>query len=419
MPTIENKTSGAACPTAMESQQPSPQQYFHPVPTYDLHQLSGLSSPELVAIILKQQETLNALQNQEAVPVTALEPPVSAPKSPYLLLRTEDGNCYFTLTDSTCWTIGRGDDNSIPLPDRWMSRNHAMIQAMAPNEFYLIDLGSRNGTFLNSRRVNVPVSLRHGDHITFGQTELEFFAQAPASQCREDSATLSLSPDQAPDKPEGSATVLLYVRRLLSVLVVDIRSFTVLARQLDEALLSEVMGTWFHQAGNIIRQYGSWVDKYIGDAVMAVWIHSSTEVSAQDMRRVLLALNDLHQMTSRLHLDYGLDKPIRVGAGLNTGYAMVGNTGSGDRPDYTALGDTVNAAFRLESVTKELTVDVALGATTYGYLSGRDGDLKVIPFRLQLANLKGYEAPVPIYTGTFGDLQQFLAMRIKRDDTLY
>ncbi|MDS3862019.1 adenylate/guanylate cyclase domain-containing protein [Thermosynechococcaceae cyanobacterium BACA0444] len=419
MPTIESDTSGAACPTAMQSQQPSPQQVFNPVLSYDPHQLSGLPAAELVAIILKQQETLNALQNQGVTPAEVLAPPLAPPKSPYLLLRTEDGNCYFTLTDSSCWTIGRGDDNSIPLPDRWMSRNHAMIQAMAPNEFYLIDLGSRNGTFLNSRRVNVPVSLRHGDHITFGQTELEFFAQAPVSQPHEDSATLGLNLDHPPEKHEGSATVLLHVRRLLSVLVVDIRGFTVLARQLDEALLSEVMGTWFHQAGNIIRQYGSWVDKYIGDAVMAVWIHSSTEVSVQDMQRVLLALHDLHQMTSRLHLDYGLDKPIRVGAGLNTGYAMVGNTGSGDRPDYTALGDTVNAAFRLESATKELAVDVALGATTYGYLAGRDGDPKAISFRLQLANLKGYEAPVPIYTGTFGDLQQFLAMRIKRDDTLY
>lgn len=403
----------------MQSQQPPPPPSARSSSTYDPKQLSGLSAAELVAIILKQQEQLQTLQHQETPPSEVLALPPSAPKSPYLLLRTEDGNCYFSLNDSSCWTIGRGDDNSIPLPDRWMSRNHAMIQAMAPNEFYLIDLGSRNGTFVNSRRVNVPVSLRHGDIITFGQTELEFFAQAPASPTREDSATLGLTSDSTPEQHEGSATVLLHVRRLLSVLVVDIRGFTVLARQLDEALLSEVMGTWFHQAGMIIRQYGSWVDKYIGDAVMAVWIHSSSEISERDMQRVLLALHDLYQMTSRLHLDYGLDKPIRVGAGLNTGYAMVGNTGSGDRPDYTALGDTVNAAFRLESVTKELAVDVALGATTYGYLSSRGGEPKAIPFRLQLANLKGYEAPVPIYTGTFGDLQQFLAMRIKRDDTLY
>ncbi len=389
--------------------------------TYDPSRLASLPTSQLVEIILRQQTLIQALQQSQATPFEeAVPPPLLPPKSPYLLLRTEEGNCYFTLSEGSCWTVGRSDDNSIPLADRWMSRNHAMIQAMAPNEFYLIDLGSRNGTFINGRRVNIPVSLRHGDHVTFGQTELEFFAQPTQLKLRDDSSTLGLNLDAPPpENTEGSATALLHVRRLLSVLVVDIRGFTVMARQLDEALLSEVMGTWFHQAGNIIRQYGSWVDKYIGDAVMAVWIHRSNEVSPREMQRVLMALNDLYHMTSHLHVEYGLAQPLRVGAGINTGYAMVGNAGSGDRPDYTALGDTVNAAFRLESVTKELKIDVALGATTFGYLAARDSDGQVMPFRMQLANLKGYEAPMPIYTGTFADLQDFLAMKIKRDDTLY
>ncbi len=392
-----------------------------PEALYDPTRLASLPTSQLVEIILHQQNLIRSLEQAQAPKFAPPPPqPVLPPKSPYLLLRTEAGNCYFTLNEGTCWTVGRSDDNSIPLADRWMSRNHAIIQAMAPNEFYLIDLGSRNGTFVNGRRVNVPVSLRHGDHVTFGQTELEFFAQPTQLKLRDDSATLGLNLDGVPlDKLEGSATALLHVRRLLTVLVVDIRGFTIMARQLDEALLSEVMGTWFHQAGNIIRQYGSWVDKYIGDAVMAVWIHSSNEVSPREMQRVLMALHDLHHMTSHLHREYGLEKPLRVGAGLNTGYAMVGNAGSGDRPDYTALGDTVNAAFRLETVTKELRVDVALGATTFGYLSARASETQLLPFRMQLATLKGYEAPVPIYTGTFADLHDFLAMKINRDDTLY
>ena len=57
--------------------------------------------------------------------------------------------------------------------------------------------------------------------------------------------------------------------RLISVLVADIRDFTVLTRQTDEKVLSEAIGTWFKRAGEIISEHGSWVDKYIGDAVMA------------------------------------------------------------------------------------------------------------------------------------------------------
>ena len=139
-----------------------------------------------------------------------------------------------------------------------------MVQATRTGDFYLIDLGSRNGSFVNGRRVGVPMILNHRDQLTFGETTLEFYAPAAAREVAP-TPLLDLDTDGIP------ATHLLHVRRLITVLVVDIRSFTVLTRQLDERLLSEVVGTWFRSAGEIIRDHGSWIDKYIGDAVMAVW----------------------------------------------------------------------------------------------------------------------------------------------------
>lgn len=322
---------------------------------------------------------------------------VTAQSTPHLILRTDSGSRYLSLFGSSCWTVGRGDDNNFVLPDRWISRNHAMLQRMETGEFYLIDLGSRNGSFVNGRRVSVPVTLQNGDKLTFGQTDLEFYAPN-VEHVPESSIT--------GDSQEFTATATLHVRRLISVLVVDIRNFTVMTRQIDEKVLSEVIGTWFRCAGDIIREYGSWVDKYIGDAVMAVWIHGAQGVNHEEMVRIAHALNALHKMTSRLHERYPLPFPLRIGAGLNTGYAMVGNTGTGDRPDYTALGDTVNAAFRLESSTKQIGTDVALGETTYQYLtkSGIGLDL----FEEQTVVLKGYDISTVTYAGTFDDLEAFL-----------
>lgn len=316
---------------------------------------------------------------------------------PHLILRTESGNRYLSLTGTSCWTVGRGDDNNFVLPDRWISRNHAMLQQMETGDFYLIDLGSRNGSFVNGRRVTVPVTLRNGDGLTFGQTELEFYC--PSS-------------DPLPETKAGessqdfTATATLHVRRLISVLVVDIRDYTVMTRQLDEKILSEVIGTWFRRAGDIIREYGSWVDKYIGDAIMAVWIHGSQEVDHSEMIRIAQALSALHEMTSQLHERYPLPFPVRVGAGVNTGYAMVGNTGTGDRPDYTALGDTVNAAFRLESATKEIGMDVALGEVTYKYLAESMQHTEL--FQQRKVELKGYDVPTITYASFFADLDKFL-----------
>ena len=327
-------------------------------------------------------------------------PVVTLRSTPYLLLPTDTGDRYLPLVGSNCWTVGRSDDNNFVLSDRWISRNHAMLQCTETGDFYLIDLGSRNGSFVNGRRVSIPVTLRNGDHLTFGQTELEF--HCPASDRNSDSL-------QGTDKETLTST--LHVRRLISVMVIDIRDFTVLTRQLDEKILSAVIGTWFRQSGDIIRKSGSWVDKYIGDAVMAIWFHgsgisTSHGVSNEEAMNILWAVSTLHKMTSALSKQYPLPFPLRIGTGLNTGYAMVGNTGSGDRPDYTAIGDTVNAAFRLESSTKQLGLDIALGEDTYHYLSGVGK--QPLNFNQHTVHLKGYDSPTVTYAGTYADLDKFL-----------
>jgi class 3 adenylate cyclase len=325
---------------------------------------------------------------------------VTLQANPHLVLRTEkSGNRYLSLSGSNCWTVGRSDDNNFVLSDRWISRNHAMLQQMETGEFYLIDLGSRNGSFVNGRRVSIPVTLRNGDRIIFGQTELDFYN--PTAGHRH-------NPIDDTDSEDFTAT--LTVRSLISVMVMDIRDFTILTRQLDETLLSEVIGNWFRKAGQIIREHGSWVDKYIGDAIMAVWFHKTSGVSSEEMMRICQALSELHKATDELSSRYPLPFPLRVGAGINTGYAMVGNSGSSHRSDYTALGDTVNAAFRLESCTKQLAKDIAVGKTTYKYLTqlGAEG-----AFEEHTVTLKGYDHPSVAYGGTYADLNAFLKSKGK------
>lgn len=327
------------------------------------------------------------------------QPVVTTQPVPHLILHTESGSRYLSLVGNHCWTFGRGDDNNFVLPDRWISRNHVMLQRVETGEFYLIDMGSRNGSFVNGRRVSVPVTLQNGDKLTFGQTELEFYA--PQIDPLTDSSVGGV------DSQEFTATATLHVRRLISVLVVDIRNFTGMTRQIDESVLSEVIGTWFRCAGDIIREYGSWVDKYIGDAVMAVWIHGAQKVTPEEMIRIAHALSALQKMTSQLHERYPLPFPLKIGAGLNTGYAMVGNTGTGDRPDYTALGDTVNAAFRLESSTKQIGADIAFGETTHQYL--QEAGLCPTLFQQHTVILKGFDISTVTYAGSFADLDTFLS----------
>lgn len=322
-----------------------------------------------------------------------------------LLLSSSDQQpALFSLSEGTCWTFGRTDDNTFMVKDPWISRNHAMVQSLDTAEFYLIDLGSRNGSFINGQRVSVPMKLQDGDLVTLGQTEFRFSCphKLTSSHCH-----LLESDTQG-----GGSTEALRKRHLITVLVVDIRDFTLLARQLDQFLLSELIGTWCQEAGEIIRKHGCRVDKYIGDAIMAAWIHRNPDLTQgastrDELLHTFLALQELEQMSASLHQRFTLPFPLRIGAGINTGYGMVGNTGSGDRPDYTVLGDSVNAAFRLETATKQMQQDIAIGETTYHYARYLL-NINAVPFEGHQVHLKGYDEPTWAYGCKFTELQTFL-----------
>lgn len=320
---------------------------------------------------------------------------------PYLLVHTSKGKRRQLLVEGSYWTIGRSKENDIPIPDRCISRYHAILQIGANGEFNLIDLGSRNGTFVNERRTVIPVTLQDGDLISFGNSSVEFHCPKPPP-----------SAELPPTAGDPESTAFLRKRRWISVVVVDMRDFTLLARQMDDDALARLIGNWFRQVGDIIRDAGSWVYKYIGDAVMAVWFHGEADankVTEAELRQIFQAVSALNHMTCQMNLNsqYSLPFSLRVGVGINTGLAMVGNTGSGDRPDYTAIGDTVNAAFRLESATKEIAVDLVVGATTYKYLHNLESARQV--FRQYTVSLKGYGTATTAYGTTFEELDKFLA----------
>jgi len=326
--------------------------------------------------------------------------------APFLKFEDGDGR-EIQLNNGNVWKIGRTEQNTVMLPDDMVSRNHAIIQQMEGGEFFLIDMGSRNGSFVNGRRVSAPVALRDGDRLSFGEARLSFHNPAQAAAAR---AAAGVSTEAA----ARGETVALFKRDNVSVLVVDIRGFTVLAQKIDAELLSRLVSTWFADADRIIHHHGGMAPKHIGDAVMAIWAHGALGTEAVDILRILRAVAEIARMTGRLHETLNLAEPVRIGAGLNTGVATLGNTGGGSASDFTAIGDSVNVAFRLESASKELGTDLVLGTTTFDYL--HLWPPAVTHFRTSEANLKGYDAPVKTWHISFAALSEFLAQQGKEGD---
>jgi adenylate cyclase len=178
--------------------------------------------------------------------------------------------------------------------------------------------------------------------------------------------------------------------------VVDIRDFTALSRAVSEALLSQTIGTWFLEVGQAAERRGSWAQQYIGDAVMAVWVHEDASRIGNDVIQVLHALCEIFRSTAEVSHSLPLPNPLRIGAGISTGPGILGGT------DYTALGDTVNAAFRLEDATKTIGLGVALGQRAFEALDERQRAL----FERNEVHLKCYKTPSTAWAISFDDLME-------------
>ena len=299
------------------------------------------------------------------------------------LIHTATGRS-FALRDGQSWAIGRGDGCAVLLDSRSVSRLHALLQRREGGAMSLVDLGSRNGSFVNQRRVSLPVVLNDRDQLIFGDQHFVFRNPEGAGVS-----------DPSLESTRNLPTTSLQTHTLTTIVVVDIRDYTPLARSVPEALLSQAIGTWFLRVGQIVQQQGSWAQKYIGDAVMSVWVHQNEAAMQEDVLRALWAVGAIDAATAGMHLDLPLPGPLRIGAGINTGPAIIGGV------DYAALGDTVNAAFRLEAATKQLGVGVAIGERTYGGL----GAVLQGRFKRRRVALKGYEGESIAWAISFEDLR--------------
>lgn len=282
----------------------------------------------------------------------------------------------------TC-SIGRGTQNTVVLAnDIMVSRKHALIQREGSGDFYLSDLGSRNGTTLNGVPVTTPVALRDGDTFTAGSHRFLFRDKTPA-----------LPPEMSAVAQD--ATGVLVVRRMITIMVADIRNYTVLARQLGEDRISEVMNDFFRACGELLKRNGSWGQKYIGDAVMAVWAHEEESGTPRELVLMLDSLVGVARVTAHLNAQFDLPQPLSFGAGVNTGYAVTGNMGSAGLSDHTAMGDAVNKAFRLETASKEIGRGVVFGSSTYDLLAPPEPVRSL--FTTHTVSLKGYDQPEEVY----------------------
>jgi adenylate cyclase len=245
--------------------------------------------------------------------------------------------------------IGRGEGTAVHLTDASVSRHHASIRHEDAS-FWIVDLGSANGTFVNGIAVTHPRALRHGDRLRFGNAVLLFEESDPTSSRLLDEKTQISR--LLPEPARGVSVTML---------VADLKGFSFICALLMAEQVADLLREWYADCDMILKRQGATIDKFIGDGVFAYWDGTDMETREKALLAAQ-ALRDAEAMPTSptrvlLRSRHGIGLDCRVG--IHLGEAAVGAMGRGIN---TALGDAVNVAFRIEALTRAVDQAILVSA---------------------------------------------------------
>ncbi len=246
----------------------------------------------------------------------------------------------FEVAINNTATIGRTRENTVCLSfSPLVSRQHAIIRCHSGSHYQLVDLGSRNGTYVNDQRVVMPVPLQEGACIRVAENVLTFHERTGEDGDESFQVTMV-----------GAAASMVMQERFVALLVCDIRGFSTMSEKTPTGELAELLGAWFRETGNIVARVGGTVDKFIGDAMLAYW--STSTNGKANSGAAFYAARQMQTLASERKWPNG--DPFRIAIALHHGRVTCSNVGVAAERDATVVGDAVNTVFRLEAVAKEL-----------------------------------------------------------------
>jgi len=184
-----------------------------------------------------------------------------------------------------------------------------------------------------------------------------------------------------------------YRRRRLTIFFSDVKGFTRWTDRLEPEEVRELLNQYLSEMSKIARKWGGTIDKFIGDSIMIFFGDPEwTNDKDHSLRCVKMSMEMQEKMAElrRQWQDLGHEEPLHIRIGINTGYATVGNFGSEDRLNYTALGSAVNLASRLETICAPDKITIS--HTIYSLLKD---EIECVP--KGEVEVKGFSEPIKIY----------------------
>lgn len=257
-------------------------------------------------------------------------------------LECEDGRRWPVA--ATC-SLGRSATNDIIIEDGKVSRRHALVHKQDDAEYWVIDLGSGNGTYLNGRRVVQPTRLTNGDSLQLGDHSLSFHQ-------------LAVRPISEPRASQISAQTIISIKDIPCwLMVADIKGSSAMAARLSSTDMAMQVGRWMGDCKEIVDSHGGTINKYLGDGFLAFWM-----VDAVETGRIIGALRAMQALQ-------GESKGPRFRLAVHYGTVAFGGNNASHGEDSLSGVDVV-MAFRMEKLASELACDLMVSEEARRNLEG-------------------------------------------------
>jgi two-component system, sensor histidine kinase LadS len=192
------------------------------------------------------------------------------------------------------------------------------------------------------------------------------------------------------------------VQKEMTILFADIRSFTELSERLSPAENFNFLNSYLNRVGPIVRQNGGFIDKFIGDAIMALFPNSPDD-AVRSAIQLQTAIREYNRERTR-----GDHEPIRVGVGLHTGNLILGTIGEDERMDTTVISDAVNLAARIEALTKRVGASILISEGSLFQLENPNAYRFRMLGRVRVKGKKNSVSVFEIYDGLSDYLVEFM-----------
>jgi adenylate cyclase len=192
--------------------------------------------------------------------------------------------------------------------------------------------------------------------------------------------------------PRGIENIAVgeYAKRQMTILFADIRGYTSLSEMQTPEEMFKFLNEYIACVGSVIDREGGFIDKYIGDAVMALFDDAHTDGALRAAIGMQTALDEFNQKREMQGFN-----PVAIGIGLHQGEVVMGTVGFTSRIDSTVIGDAVNVSSRVEGLTKEYQCDILVtDATVAGLADATAFDLQLVAAAVKV---KGKATPIGLY----------------------